>query len=88
MKALISAACVMVPFLLSLWMQRCRDKKTKKQDERPQIHGDTVVRPVTKGPTASYEQKRIMCRYCGTVNEIIEGIDDRRTCRFCGKIIL
>ena len=47
MKALAGILTSIITTLVIMWMQSTKDKKEKK-NERPQIHGSTVVRAVTK----------------------------------------
>lgn len=54
MAAWIGMLTAILTTFVAVWLQKEKDKKTKKEDERPQIHGSTVVRPVTKETPVSF----------------------------------
>lgn len=82
----------MITMLLGMWTQKTMEKKSKKLQEKPQIHGSTVVRPVTKetkGQISSTGENNGQPKYVGereVYGEALPAGKKRVRCPYCGAV--
>jgi len=81
-----------ITMLLGMWTQKTMEKKSKKLQEKPQIHGSTIVRPVTKDtrePVSSASQNSSEPECVGE-REVYGGVlpvgKKRVQCPYCGAV--
>ncbi len=81
-----------ITMLLGMWTQKTMEKKSKKLQEKPQIHGSTIVRPVTKDTkeTVSFASQNSSEPECVGEREVYGGVlpvgKKRVQCPYCGAV--